>query len=473
MYFSGMIFKRKGDKTSEKIYVALTSIVAAVFLTVSKLIVGVVSGSLGIIAEALHSGMDLGAAIITFWAVKTSSKPPDEHHHFGHEKIENLAALFQAALLIFTCIWIGYEAIEKLMQKTHEIQHGFWTYGIMIVSIIVDSGRSRALSRTAKKYNSQALEADALHFRTDILSSLVVIVGLAGAQLGFYWTDPLAAFVVVVIVLLLSFRLGKECVDILLDRAPEDLELKIRNLLENSKENIRYKQLRIRNAGSKSFVNLVLDVNRLYTFEEVHRIKDSVQKIIEEIIPETDIMIHADPVQDEKERIIDTLYLKARQFKLNIHHILIIHLPEGYVVEFHMECPVQMPLGKAYALSGKLKEQVYNKIDRIIDINIHLEEMYYDYREGTEINGNKEMRDQIILIAGNEKKIINCHDIVFFKLDDNSISVSLDCVFSDDLPVYKVHALATYVKDEIKKQFPEISRVMVHAEPLGEVTSAK
>ena len=183
----------------EKLNVALVSVFAAVFLTGSKLIIGIMTGSLGILSEALHSGLDMVAAVITYFTVRVSDKPADKHHHFGHGKTENFSALVETLLLLITCIWIIYEAFSRLMTGNTHIEISVWSYLVVIGSIIIDISRSRALSRVAKKYNSQALEADALHFSTDIWSSAVVLLGLICANFGFYFADSIAALGVSII----------------------------------------------------------------------------------------------------------------------------------------------------------------------------------------------------------------------------------------------------------------------------------
>ena len=204
----------------EKLNVALVSVLAAVFLTGSKLIIGVLTGSLGILSEALHSGLDMVAAVITYFSVRVSDKPADKHHHFGHGKVENFSALAETLLLLITCAWIIYEAFSRLMTGNTHIEISVWSYIVVIGSIIIDITRSRALRRVAKKYNSQALEADALHFSTDIWSSSVVLLGLICANFGFYFADSIAALGVSVIVISVSYRLGKQAIDALLDKAP-------------------------------------------------------------------------------------------------------------------------------------------------------------------------------------------------------------------------------------------------------------
>jgi cation diffusion facilitator family transporter len=204
----------------EKKRVALISVFAAVFLTGFKLVIGILTGSLGILSEALHSGLDLVAAVITYFSVRISDKPADKEHHYGHGKIENLSALIETILLLVTCAWIIIEAIERLASGKTHIEVNVWSYIVVISSIIIDVSRSRALYKVAKKHNSQALEADALHFSTDIWSSAVVLFGLICSNFGYFFADSVAALGVAIIVLFVSFKLGKKAIDVLIDKAP-------------------------------------------------------------------------------------------------------------------------------------------------------------------------------------------------------------------------------------------------------------
>ena len=210
--------------TKEKNRIALTSVIAAVFLTSFKLVIGMLTGSLGILSEALHSGLDLLAALITLFAVRFADKPADSDHNYGHGKIENYSALVETLLLLVTCIWIIYEAVKRLVTGRVEIEVTIWSFIVIFTSIIIDISRSRALYRVARKHNSQALEADALHFSTDIWSSCVVLIGLVGAAFSFYSADSIAALIVAMIVLVVSYRLGKRSFDTLIDKAPIGLK---------------------------------------------------------------------------------------------------------------------------------------------------------------------------------------------------------------------------------------------------------
>ena len=281
--------------TKEKKRVAVSSIIATVFLAGSKFIIGVITGSLGLLSEALHSCLDLVAAIVTYFSVRISDKPADKEHHFGHGKVENLSALIQTILLLITCAWIIYEAVLRLIIKNVDIEVNIWSYIVIIVSIIVDISRSRALSRVAKKHNSQALEADALHFSTDIWSSCVVLLGLICAQFGFYFADPVAALFVALIVLYICYKLGKKAVDILLDKAPAQSYEYVTDILNNHPEIKKYHNLKLRTAGADTFVSFNIHLEPYMSFTDIHAFCDHLENDIQEKIPRCEVYIHAEP----------------------------------------------------------------------------------------------------------------------------------------------------------------------------------
>lgn len=279
----------------EKLNVALVSVFAAIFLTGSKLIIGIMTGSLGILSEALHSGLDMVAAVITYFTVRVSDKPADKHHHFGHGKTENFSALVETLLLLITCIWIIYEAFSRLMTGNTHIEISVWSYLVVIGSIIIDISRSRALSRVAKKYNSQALEADALHFSTDIWSSAVVLLGLICANFGFYFADSIAALGVSIIVLSVSYKLGKRAIDALLDKAPLEIIDQIKEILKEFDEVKHYHGLKVRSAGADTFVKVSVHLEPDLSLRQVHEICDKIEKAIGFRVKRSEVAIHAEP----------------------------------------------------------------------------------------------------------------------------------------------------------------------------------
>lgn len=282
----------------EKSRVAFFSVLAAILLTTFKILVGVLTNSLGILSEALHSGLDLVAAVITLFAVRVADKPADKTHNYGHGKVENLSALIETLLLFVTCFWIISEAISRLTSDKQEIKVTFWSYAVVIVSIAIDFTRSRALARAAKKHNSQALEADALHFSTDIWSSAVVLLGLIFANFGILSADSIAALIVAIIVIYVSYKLGKKAIDALLDRTPEETVSKIEAVLELAKGITRYHDLRVRTMGAETLVEINIHVTPGITIEEAHRISHDVEHEIMQAIERCEVHIHIEPEEN-------------------------------------------------------------------------------------------------------------------------------------------------------------------------------
>jgi cation diffusion facilitator family transporter len=281
--------------SKEKNRIALTSVIAAVFLTSFKLVIGLLTGSLGIISEAMHSGLDLLAALITLFAVRFADRPADSDHNYGHGKIENYSALIETLLLLITCIWIIYEAIKRLVTGRVEIEVTVWSFVVIITSIIIDFSRSRALYRVAKKHNSQALEADALHFSTDIWSSCVVLVGLIGASFHFYSADSLSALIVALIVLFVSYRLGKRSFDILVDKAPEGLKERIASIVSEVPEVIKFHDIRVREGGPNKFVEFNIHVDKKLSIDQAHQISHKVEKLLLQNIENIKVTVHIEP----------------------------------------------------------------------------------------------------------------------------------------------------------------------------------
>lgn len=283
---------------NEKVKVALSSLLAAIVLTSMKFVVGIMTGSLGILSEALHSALDLVAALITYFSVRISDKPADHDHHYGHGKVENLSAFAETMLLLVTCVWIIYEAINRLTTGTTEIVVNFWSYFVVIVSIIIDISRSRALKAAAIKHNSQALEADALHFSTDIWSSAVVLVGLIFAQFGIHFADSVAALFVAGIVIYISIKLGIRSVNVLLDKVPSDIFEKVKDILDGFDSFDGYRDLRIRSSGADYFIDVTILFKENLSLEEAHDVSTAIEEGISAEIKRCNVHVHTEPIED-------------------------------------------------------------------------------------------------------------------------------------------------------------------------------
>ncbi len=292
----------------EKRGAALWSVASAALLTGVKLVVGLMTGSLGILAEAIHSGLDLFAAGITYFAVLAAGKPADRNHLYGHGKIENLSALVETLLLLITCGWIFHESVERLFFKHVPVEASVWGFLVMALSIVVDIYRSRKLYAVARKHRSQALEADALHFSTDIWSSAVVILGLVGVtvaqgrpSLAFLEkTDAVAAFVVALVVLVVSLRLGVRSIGTLMDVAPAGVADKVRQAVEALPGVIDCHQIRVRRSGPQLFMDIHVHMEGGQSLRQAHELSDRIEQRIEQLLTDVDVTVHPEPF-DEKE----------------------------------------------------------------------------------------------------------------------------------------------------------------------------
>ena len=294
------------DAQKEKSAAALSSVIAAIGLTIFKIIVGVATNSLGILAEAAHSGLDLMAAIMTFFAVRVADKPADKRHPFGHGKVENVSALFETLLLLATSGWIIYEALHRLNAPETHVEVSIWSFIVMGTSIVIDVSRSRMLYAAAKKHNSQALEADALHFSTDIWSSSVVILGLILVLIARWFPnlaflekgDAVAALVVAAIVIFVSGELGIRSIQSLLDAAPKNGE-RDRIIKEISKmEDIAdVHAVRIRSSGAGWFVDMHVTMNGRLSLKRSHAMTEVIEKKVQNILPGSDVTVHVEPLE--------------------------------------------------------------------------------------------------------------------------------------------------------------------------------
>jgi cation diffusion facilitator family transporter len=282
-------------------------LIAAVGLTALKIIVGLATASLGILAEAAHSALDLVAALMTLFAVRFSARPPDSTHLYGHAKVENLSAMFETLLLLVTCGWIVKEALRRLLFADVPVEVTVWSYAVMLTSIGVDLSRSRVLARAARQYNSQALEADALHFQTDVWTSAVVILGLICVQTGdvlldrfpalrlLRQADAVAALGVSVLVIWTSLRLGRRTIDALLDRAPEGMEARIAAAVVTVHGVRDCHQVRVRYSGPVLFVDLHVLVDGAQTLTQAHSVADEIESAIHQLAPGSDVTVHTEP----------------------------------------------------------------------------------------------------------------------------------------------------------------------------------
>ncbi len=450
----------------EKRRVAITSVVAAVVLTGIKLGVGLWTGSLGILSEALHSGLDLVAALVTLLAVRISDRPPDSDHQFGHGKIENLSALFETLLLVVTCGWILYEAWERLTTGAVHIELNIYAFAVIIISIGVDITRSRALMHVARKYDSQALEADALHFQTDIYSSAVVLLGLVTVAFGVPEADAIAAAVVAMIVIWISFRLGRRTIDGLLDRVPQGVEdLVRRTVLEvDGVESIRL--LRLRPSGGEVFINLVIGIQRTTWFDKAHGIVDNVEASISRVLPRSDVIVHSEPVVGIREKLSDHIEWLVRQSNLTAHNVQILWVNDEYVLDFDIEYPQGTSFVDAHALASAVEERIRAALPLVSDVRIHLEEEMVTAIPVQEVTQTEHMLvEGVIGLLSQRCDILGGSDIRCYQTVDG-LKFGASIQLQSTLSLAEMHTIIDSLEGEIKALDHRIIKVFLHAEPV-------
>ena len=456
---------------AEKRAVAGNSVVAAVAITALKIVVGVSTGSLGILSEAAHSGLDLIAAIITFFSVRVSDKPADLDHQYGHGKVENFSAFLETGLLLLTCVWIVYEAVKRLFYRHVEIEPSLAAFLVMFFSMGVDFWRSRALGRIAVKYDSQALEADALHFSTDIWSSGVVILGLllvlVGRIYGIGWlrdADPAAALFVAGVVTWVSWRLARRTIDALLDAAPSGIRNKIIVAVSGVEGLLEVDRVRIRRAGNRYFADLSIGLARNVTFQRSEQVADAVTDAVHRILPDADVVVHSIPRAVNTENIFDRIRAVATRNNFNVHDVSVQDLGGQLHVEQHLELDERLSLKEAHDRVTVLESEMKGDVPEISSILTHIESEPATIETGDEIVRDAALEKRLKKIAEEFPEVLDMHDVQLKRVRGR-LYVSCHCTMSDDLPLTRVHDTQTELEIRFKQAAPELFRVLIHPEP--------
>lgn len=476
------------EQAREKKVAALASVGTALVLVSLKVFLTVVTGSLGILSEALHSGLDLIAAIITYLSVRVSDEPADAEHPYGHAKVENFAAFVETGLLLMTALYIIWEAFQRLIFRQVHIEPSAIAIALLALMGLLDVARSRTLARVARKYASEALEADALHFSTDVWSTSVVMFGMIcvwlGQRTGLGWlsyADALSALGVAGMIIWVGSRLGKRTMDALLDVAPPGLQQRIARAVNAQEGVLRTERVRVRRAGNHHFVDVTISVPRTASFEQVHAVSDAVERRVTEIVP-ADVMVHMEPQPERSEHLFDAIRATAQSKGLAIHELSAHQLDRRLFVELHLEVDEQLSLRAAHERASELEEAI-RRLPGVrrqgsgpdgheAEINIHIEPL------GTHIPSAEHSPAEMRELAGAIERYVNglraeyheladCHDVQARQVE-RKILVSCHCALDGSLPITNVHDLTAAVEDRVKERFPQIFRVTIHPEPVEE-----
>ncbi len=456
---------------SEKRQAAANSLFAAVAITGLKIFVVITTGSLGIMSEAAHSALDLVAATITLFSVRVSDKPADADHQYGHGKIENFSAFIETGLLLVTCVVIVYEAIKRLFFHHVEIEPSVAAFLTLLFSMAVDFWRSRALGTIAAKYDSQALQADALHFSTDIWSSGVVALGLGLVALGrrfdVPWliaADPVAALFVAGVIVFVSTKLARRTIDALLDAAPAGARSKIINALENIEGLLEVDRVRIRRAGNRYFADVSVGLARNVTFQRSGQLADEVTNAVHRLLPDADVVVHSIPRPASAENIFDRVRAVATRHNLNVHDVSVQDLDGRLHVEQHLELDEKLPLKEAHDRVSVMEQEIQEDVPEIASILTHIESEPATIEPGEQVKRDGQLEDRLKAVSAEFPGILDTHDLEVKRVNGR-LYISCHCTFPDEMPLSRVHDLSTALETRFKQEAPELFRVLIHPEP--------
>jgi cation diffusion facilitator family transporter len=447
--------------------VALTSIAASAALTAAKAVVGVTSGSLAILSEAAHSLIDLGATVMTYFAVRVSGKPADEEHHYGHGKVESVSALAETALLFVLAGVVGWEAVKRLAStEPPAVEATVWAFAVIALSVVVDFARARTLYRTAKATSSQALEADALHFSSDMWSSLAVLVGLAGVALGVTWADSVAAMAVSAVVCAIGWRLGRRTIDTLTDTAPPGAADKIAARVAQIPGVVRVERLRVRQVAEVLFVDLVVAVSRTLPLDRVAALKDRIVEAVRADSPAAEVTLTTEPRALDNETVLERVMVIARNRALPIHHVTAHAIDGRLAVSLDLEVDGALSLRAAHDIASGLEGAVREELGPQVEVETHIEPLQPHDELGHDAPRERveAVRHALIEIAATVDFVGEVHDVRVRKADDGEI-VNFHCLVDPALKVADVHAKVDEVERALRQRFPSIQRAIGHAEP--------
>ncbi|MGA7830581.1 MAG: cation diffusion facilitator family transporter [Terracidiphilus sp.] len=459
--------------SAEKRRVALHSMLAAAAMTLLKLAAGLLSGSLGVLSDAAHSGLDMVGSTLTFFSVQVSDRPADEDHTYGHGKFENFSSFGEVLLMAVSSGWIIWEAFQRILHHGTELRNSVWPVAVVLASIAVDFWRSRRLRAVAEKTGSSALATDAFHFASDIWSSLAVLGGLGAAWVGtrydiaaLRYADPLAAVVVSVLILRLTLRLGREAVSVLLDEIPAETRQRLIADVAQIPGVLSVEQARVRRAGASYFADLTLALPRRYTFEHTGELVQAATDAVHRTLPDADVVIHAVPRQARAESIFDRVRAVAARHNVSVHELSVKSHLGKLRVEQHLELDEALPLLTAHDFVCSLESEILREVPEIDGVLTHIESEPATIEQPEEmVEENRRIEEAMRSTAALMPEIIDVHEIIVGRTGEH-IHISCHCTLPDQLTMRNVHEVITALEDRFKLECPEVYRVTIHPEPV-------
>ena len=456
------------DADSLKQKAALASITASALLTLGKLAAGLFSGSLALMSEAGHGLLDTGATILTYFAIRASGKPADEEHHYGHGKVEAVAALAETGLLIVLAAYVMAEAIRRIFGHAAEPIDASWpVFAVLVISIVVDLVRWRSLSAIAEQTKSDALAADALHFSSDLVASICVLLGLTASRFGYQQGDALAAVGVSVFIGIAGYRLGRRTIDTLVDAAPKGLADVIRASAGAVNGVVNVESVRLRPAGPQVLGEVGIMVPRSMPLERVSSVKLEVTAAIARVAPEADVTITANPIALDDESALELVLLIAARRRLAIHHVTVQEINGAKAVSLDLELDGRMTLGRAHEIASSLEDAIEAELGPGVEVETHVEPL-----EMAELSGRDadietvDAMEAVLTQAALEGGVISDVHHVRVRETPNGLVVNYHCRAVQTLTVDQVHDAVDELDRRARRAEPRVSRIVGHAEPM-------
>jgi cation diffusion facilitator family transporter len=452
---------------SAKARVAAISIMASGGMAAAKFVVGIAIGSLALISEALHSCVDLVATIITWMVVRVSDRPADEEHHYGHGKFESISALGVIAMLYVLAGGILVEAYGRLHEGAAPPKLSVIPFAVLLIDIAINLWRAFALHRTARDTKSQALAADALHFASDVLGSIAVIIGLALSGLGYIWGDAAAAIGVAVVIALLGLRMARSTVETLLDRAPQGVSEQADAAIRAVPGVVDIERLRVRMVGPTHFIDAIVKVPRTYPIDRVDQIKRNAQAAVTRTLGDADLTFTAVPVARDNESVRERIMVIARNSGLAVHHVTVHDLGGKLTVSIDLEVDGEMALTAAHDIAHGLERNIRDEFGADVEVDTHIEPLEPELPLGTDA---APARVEAIAAAlsrfAADGAIHDIHSVRVRNTDAGEI-VNFHCRAAPSMSVIKVHENVDEIERALRRAFPTVKRVISHAEPPG------
>jgi cation diffusion facilitator family transporter len=440
---------------------ALISVAAAATLVVLKLSVGFATHSLGLFSEAAHSGTDLVAALLTYFAVRVAARPADVTHQFGHGKAEHLSALAEAAFLSLVSVFISVRAVERLAGITHvHVKTAWWVFAVLAVVIAIDASRALLSWRTARRYGSAALTANSLHFASDLAGSLAVLVGLVATHYGQPKGDPIAALFVGVLVLFAAAQLIKLNVDVLMDRAPAEAEAAALAAIGALRPSVQLRRLRMRSAGGREFADIVIGVSPSAAVGQGHAAADAVEAAVEEALPNADVVVHVEPLEDTGVRERAHAAALGVPRVREVHNLALVNVGGRTELSLHVKLPGELSLEEAHGIAEQLEKAISAAVPEIAGVQTHLEPLTEE-SEAREVEADSAaiVRRVVREATGQDPRELR------FLNTDAGLVAFLTLGLEGTSRLDHAHARASEIEERIRRERPDIADVIVHTEP--------